>query len=83
MPDAEPVKIEFKRWRHKDRGYIVEVEKTVNYRGKHGYLTIITTKRKGVAKRTSWYAATFLKAFVPVSRRLRPKSRWELLKEDD
>jgi hypothetical protein len=82
MPDEEPPKIEFRRWRHKERGYIVEVEQVTNYRGKHGYLTVVVLKRSGMVKSTSWHATTFLKAFTPISRRIRRKNRWELLRED-
>lgn len=79
-PGPEPTPIEYKRWRHKERAYLVEVFQVLNFRGKHGYHTVVVVERKG-ARSTSWPAKTFLKLFEPYGRRMKRKSRWERLRE--
>lgn len=76
-----PVKIEYKRWRHKTRAYTVEVFQVENFRGKHGWFTMVSVIRKGESKMTSWPSGSFLKEFEPYGRRLKRKTRYARLME--
>lgn len=77
----EPVKIAFKRWRHKGRGYIVHVVSVLNYQGKHGFFTSVSVQQKG-HRPTTWPAETFLRTFEPAGRRIRKLTRWQRLEKD-
>ncbi len=82
-PSPEPVKIEYKRWRNKDKGYIVEVFEVRNFSGKHGFHSVVVTEREGTERRVSWPARTFMRVFEPCGRRLRRLSRWERIDRGD
>lgn len=81
-PEPDPIKIEFKKWKHRERGYIVSVTEVRNFRGKHGYHTVVVVERKGEPALRSWPAKTFLRTFEPYGRRLKIRSRWARLGED-
>lgn len=72
----KPVEIPYKRWKHKDKGYIVTVYGVRNYLGKHGYLSVVDFREKDGPERTM-PATGFLKAFSPIGRKLKIKSWME------
>jgi hypothetical protein len=80
-PSAEPVRIEYPRWRHKERRYVVRVEGLQNFRGALGYVTVIRVSRKGY-RNAEWPAQTFLETFEPVGRKWRMKNRWDRINLD-
>lgn len=75
----EPIRIDYKRWRHKDRGYIVTLVSVLNYKGKHGYLTSVTVQQKGASRPAVWPGETFVRTFEPAGRRIRRLTRWQRL----
>lgn len=83
----EPIRVPFKRWRHKARGFIVHVVSVVNYQGKHGYYTTVVVRANraspvGVAATMSWPGEKFLAAFEPAGRRIRRLTRWQRLDQN-
>ena len=81
-PVAEPLQIEYKNWRHKERRYWVVVVEVLNFRGKHGFNTSVVVEHKGLTGTRSWPAKVFLETFEPMGRRMRRKSRYDLLRDD-
>ena len=73
--------IEYIRWKHKERGYIVRVTALANYRGKLGCLTVVTVARKGF-RNVEWSAPLFIQTFTPLGRKRRVKSRIDLINQD-
>lgn len=82
LPDA-PVEIPYKRWRHKARGYVVNVIEVSNTLGNHGYLTYVRVEGKGQKPRIkTWPAQAFLEAFEPVVKR-RVMTRYQRITKKD
>ncbi len=81
-PSDEPAKIEYKRWRCKRHGYVVEVLAVHHRRGPLGrYSTVIVKgSRRGPDKQVSWEASVFLRTFKPLGRKLRVLTRWDRLR---
>lgn len=77
-----PIPIEYKRWRHKERGYLVSVLQVHNHKGHHGYHTTVVVERKGEARHISWPARRFLQDFEPKGRRVQRRSRWDFIGDD-
>lgn len=82
-PESEPVKIDYKRWKHKERGHIVEVFQVLNFLGKHGYHTVVVVEEQGKPRRVTWPAKTFLRIFQPYGRRMRRLSRWDWINREE
>lgn len=78
---AEPVEIPYKRWRHKEKGYTVNVIQVSHTLGKLGYLTMVRVECKGLPP-ASWTAATFLKTFEPVVKRKVPTRYQRITRKD-
>lgn len=77
-----PIRIDHTRWRHREKGHVVSVCEVVSKSGKHGEVTFITFSQVGGSNLT-WPAETFLRTFKPVGRKVRRKTFWEWLLEED
>ncbi len=80
-PSEAPVKIEYHRWKHKERGYTVRVENVQNFRGALGFVTVVRVSRKGF-RLVEWPSETFLNTFEPIGRKWRMKSRWDRITQE-
>lgn len=78
-PSPEPIKIEYRRWKNKKRGYVVEVEGVHHSQGKYGWYATVKVREKGKEKVVTWPGRTFLRTFEPIGRKLRIPSSWERL----
>jgi hypothetical protein len=76
---SSPTPIEYKRWKHLSKGYIVEVFEVHHHLGKKGYYTSVTVTQDGKPHLSRWPSSAFLKAFRPVGRKLKIKSAFERL----
>lgn len=80
-----PTEITHKRYTSKLHGYVVTVRSVRNFRGAHGYHTVVEVEGSLTDKKAvvSWPALTFLRDFKPRGRKLRIKTRYERLREAD
>ncbi len=74
-----PTPIDYKRWRHLSKEYVVEVLEVHHYFGKNGYYTSVTVIQKGKPHLSRWPSSVFLKTFRPLGRKIRARSAWERL----
>lgn len=84
-PTPTPTEITHKRYTHKVQGYVVTVRSVRNYRGQHGFHTVVEVEGSRLNKKAivTWPAVVFLRAFKPRGRKLRIKSRYERLRDPD
>jgi len=85
MPlQAEPIEIEYKRWRSKRQSYVVVVLEVHHKQSLKGYVStvIVRGSQRDSKKRVSWPAATFLRAFEPLGRKLKIPTRYDRLRKD-
>jgi hypothetical protein len=71
----EPPQIRHKCWRHKTRGYEVEVLDTRNA----GCPTVTVDRTQFAKVRRTWHLEKFLLEFEPLGRPFRQRTLWELL----
>ena len=81
----KPAEITHKRYTHIEHGYVVIVINVSHYHGDHGFHTVVEVKGSLTDKKrlVKWSATAFLAAFKPKGRKLRVKSRYELLMGQD
>lgn len=73
---SKPYEISYRRWTHKQQGYIVVVLEVMNFVGSHGhYATVKVEGSRLLPKKTvTWSAERFLKEFEPKGRRMRVRT---------
>lgn len=69
QPQSGPIEIPYKRWRHKDRGYLVTVLEVHHRLGEHGWLTTVRVLCTDWPRPKSWPAQVFLNTFESVVKR--------------
>lgn len=67
--------IQHKRWRHKARGYEVEVLDTRNA----GCPTVTVDRTQYAVLKRTWTVEAFLQAFEPLGRPFRQRTLWDML----
>ncbi len=72
--DKDPLR--FKTWKHRERGYTVNILGIVNL-GTNRMVKVDRTQH--TQKGRAWTVETFLEAFEPLGRAKRLKSRWDFL----
>jgi len=80
-----PFEIPYKRWAHIEAGYIVTILGVYHSSGVHGCYAKVVVKgtRLSKKKQATWSAQVFLQTFKPLGRKLKFKTVWERLLEDD
>lgn len=74
-----PVDIKFERWKHRSKGTIVTVYGVHNFRGKHGFYSVVEVCDKEQRIR-QWPVTVFLRTFRPFGRK-KLKDGWDLIRE--
>jgi len=85
MPlQAEPIEIEYKRWRNKRQSYVVVVLEVHHRQSLQGCVStvIVRGSRRDPDKRVSWPAPVFLRTFESLGRKLKIPTRWDRLRKD-
>jgi hypothetical protein len=72
---VDPPRIRHKRWRHKKRGYVVQVLDTRN----EGCPTVTVDRTALATIKRTWTLEKFLLEFEPIGRPFVARSLWELL----
>lgn len=79
MPD-DPPEIQHKRWRHRKKGYEVEVLAVHNHNAPPFHRTVVVDRTQYTKKERTWNAVLFVKEFEPLGRpRRKPKTLWDQL----
>lgn len=68
--------IKHKRWKHRERGYVVEVLGVTNLGNNR---TVKVDRTHSAKKHRTWNQDAFLKEFEPIGRPMRHRSRWSFL----
>jgi hypothetical protein len=70
---SKPYEITYRRWTHKDQGYVVVVTDVMNFVGRHGHYATVKVQgsKLNPKKVVTWSAERFLKEFEPKGRRMR------------
>ncbi len=73
---TKPYEISYRRWTHRQQGYVVVVIEVLNFVGKHGHYATVKVQgsRLNPKKSVSWSAERFLAEFEPKGRKIRAKS---------
>jgi hypothetical protein len=81
----KPFETSYPKWRHLKYGYVVRVQKILNYQGANGgYYSTVTVEgtRKGPKLVATWSADSFRKNFEPIGRKQTAKSALDRLLKD-
>lgn len=80
MSEEEPIAVEYKRWRHKKRGYEVTVTSVQHFQTVDGWFALIRVREKSATREKSWTSKVFFDTFEPLGRKLRIRTRWERIR---
>lgn len=74
-----PFETKYPRWRHRTRGYRVEILEIVSGKGDTGYFSQVLIIRLDNKRRAAWSAEVFKLEFKPSGRKVKPASKTEAL----
>lgn len=71
--------IMYRRWRHRQLGYSIEVQSVDNYSGTEGSFSVVKVlgSNSSETRHMSWPIATFLATFEPLGRPMKNRNRWK------
>lgn len=78
----DPLAIPYKRWRNVRHRYLVDVLDVKDYSGT-SLAVYRTVKVRGVRTKEerTWPAEVFLRSFLPVGRKVKTRTAWDILQE--